>query len=324
MSTPLKVVVTGSRGKVGRAVVLALHEAGHEVVGSDRLPPVFERADEGAPTYVQADTTDAGDCYALLRHRPDAVVHCAAIPEPTQNPPHEVFANNLLSVFTLSEAAVRMGVRRFVQMSSETVPGFFFAERPFLPEYAPVDEEHPVAPQDPYALAKHLAEQVLDACVRRSDMACTSIRPSWVMHEGNYAQNLGPQVRDAAVLSPNLWSYIDVYDLADATRLAVETDLPGHEVFYVASPDNAGGHDFAAVLRQYYGDRIALRELERPDASGISCAKARRMLGWTPTRSWRDYLDADGQLLERWRSGGPVAGRLDDATTQPVSSGGAR
>ena len=76
------------------------------------------------------------------------------------------------------------------------------------------------------------------------------------------------------------------------------------------------------MLHEHYGDQIALRELARPDASGISCAKAHRMLGWTPTRSWRDYLDADGRLLERWAAGGPVAGRRDDTGTQPVSSSG--
>jgi len=106
-------------------------------------------------------------------------------------------------------------------------------------------------------------------------------------------------VRDAAVLSPNLWSYIDVYDLADAIVLAAESELPGHEVFYIASPDNVGGRDFAEILHTYYGDRIELRPLARTDASGISSAKAQRLLGWAPKRSWRDYLDADGATLER-------------------------
>jgi UDP-glucose 4-epimerase len=99
------------------------------------------------------------------------------------------------------------------------------------------------------------------------------------------------------VLSPNLWSYIDVYDLADAIVLATGSDLPGHEVFYIASPDNVGGHDFAEILPKYYGDRIELRELDRTDASGISSRKAQTMLGWEPKRSWRDYLDAEGRAL---------------------------
>ncbi|MET9343557.1 NAD-dependent epimerase/dehydratase family protein [Nonomuraea sp. NPDC003804] len=47
------------------------------------------------------------------------------------------------------------------------VPGFFFPDRPFLPDYVPVDEEHPARPQDPYALAKHFGEQLMDAAVRR-------------------------------------------------------------------------------------------------------------------------------------------------------------
>jgi UDP-glucose 4-epimerase len=48
-------------------------------------------------------------------------------------------------------------------------------------------------------------------------------------------------------------------------------------------------------VRRHYGDRIELRLLARADASGISCAKAERLLGWRPTRSWRDYLDEQGR-----------------------------
>jgi UDP-glucose 4-epimerase len=91
---------------------------------------------------------------------------------------------------------VRLGVGRVVHVSSETVPGFFFAERPFAPAYAPVDEEHPATPQDPYALAKHFGEQLCDAAVARSDIRCISVRPSWVQWEGNVEGNLGPIVRD--------------------------------------------------------------------------------------------------------------------------------
>src|SRR5919197_757982 len=88
------------------------------------------------------------------------------------------------------------GVPRFVNISSETVPGYSFAERPFLPDYVPVDEEHPIRPQDPYATAKHFGEQLMDAAIRRSDLLTgISIRPSWVQWEGNYARNLGPAVR---------------------------------------------------------------------------------------------------------------------------------
>lgn len=290
----MKVVITGAHGKVGRAATAAMLAAGHDVLAVDLTRPSFERAEPGAARYQMADLTDAGEAFAVVRGA-DAIVHAAAIPEPTGNPAHVVFKTNLMATFNVLEAAVHFGVKRFVNISSETVPGFFFPERHFLPDYAPVDEEHPIRPQDPYALSKHFGEQLMDAAVRRSDIRAISIRPSWVQNASNYERNLGPQIRDASSLSANLWSYIDVDDLADAIVLATESELPGHEVFYIASPDNAGGRDFGEMLKKYYGDKIELRATDRVDASGISSAKAQRMLGWAPKRSWRDHLDADGR-----------------------------
>src|ERR687890_2584820 len=264
----MRVLVTGARGKVGRATVAAFQKAGHDVRATDLSSPVFEQPEEGEADYVQADLSDAGDAFAVVRGA-EAVVHTAAIPEPTSNPPHVVFQNNLMATFNTLEAAIRLGVQRFVNTSSETVPGFFFPERPFLPDYVPVDEEHPIRPQDPYATAKYFGELLMDSAIRRSDIRCISIRPSWVQHEGNYERNLGPQVRDASNLSPNFWSYIDVYDLADAIALAVESDLPGHEVFYIASPENVGNRPFEEIVREYYGDQIEVKPpLSREDASG--------------------------------------------------------
>ncbi|WIB67310.1 NAD(P)-dependent oxidoreductase [Curtobacterium sp. MCBD17_035] len=292
----MKVVVTGSRGKVGRPTVQAFVDAGHEVLGVDLVRPVFDAGVVVPGRYVQADLTDAGSAYAVVAGA-DAVVHVAAIPQPTGNPPHVVFQTNLMSTFNLIEAAVQFGVRRFVNVSSESIVGNFFPERPFLPDYLPVDEDHPQYPQDPYALSKAFGEQLMDAAVRRSDIRAISIRPSTVHNEDNYESNLGPQVREPSRTSANFGSYIDAEDLADALVLAAESDLPGHEVFYIAAADNAGGHDFAATLREHHGDAIELRELDRVDASGISIAKARRLLGWSPKRSWRDHLDEQGHAL---------------------------
>jgi nucleoside-diphosphate-sugar epimerase len=295
----MRILVTGARGKVGRATVDALLAAGHDVTASDLGAPVFERADPDAAAYIQADLTDAGAAFAVVRAH-DAVVHAAAIPEPTQNPAHVVFHNNVMSTFNAVEAAVRWEVGRFVNVSSETAPGWFFAERAWLPDYVPVDEEHPLRPQDPYAMSKVIGEQLMDAAVRRSDLRCISVRPSWVQWEGNIERNLGPIVSGAdAGPSAGFWSYVDLYDLAALLRLAAESDLPGHEVFYAAQPDNSAGAPLADLVRRHHGDAIELREVDRPDAAGISTAKAQRMLGWKPTRSWRDYLDETGATRSR-------------------------
>ena len=280
----MKVLVTGSRGKVGAATVSALLDAGHEVTATDLGAPVFERGVPGV-AYKRADLTEAGDAFAIVRGH-DAVIHAAAIPDPQHHPPHTVFSNNLMATFNTLEAAVRFGVPRFVNVSSETVPGFFFPEREWDPEYAPIDEDHPARPQDPYALSKHFGEQLMDA----------AIRPSWVQWEGNYAHNLGPNLRDPDEGSASWWSYIDVYDLADSLRLAAESDLPGHEVMYIASPDNCANRPLKEMIRRHYGDGVEVRELDREDASGTSIAKARRLLGYAPSRSWRNYLTEDGEL----------------------------
>jgi nucleoside-diphosphate-sugar epimerase len=143
----------------------------------------------------------------------------------------------------------------------------------------------------------------MDAAMRRSDIRCLTIRPSWVQWEGNYAHNLGPALRDPeATPSASLWAYIDVYDLADSLRLAAESELDTHEVFYIASPDNHANRPLAELIRHHHGEAIEIREpLSRPDASGISIAKAERLLGYAPTRSWRDYVSEDGELLDAVR-----------------------
>ncbi|HEX2895279.1 MAG TPA: NAD(P)-dependent oxidoreductase [Marmoricola sp.] len=306
----MRILVTGSRGKVGRAVVRVLQGAGHTVTGTDLGPVDWDRQPEGTAPYVVADLTDAGQVYALVggvtegenaKSGPyDAVVHCGALPAPGKHAPHVVFGNNLMATFNVVEACVRWRVPRLVNISSETATGYPFAERPFFPAYLPVDEDHPVLPQDPYGLSKALGEQLCDAAVRRSDLRCVSLRPTWVQDADSYARNLGPVVADRSAASITGWAYVDADDLADAVRLAAECDLPGHEVFYVAAPDTIGGRDLHASWRAAYPDApTELRPVARPDASGISTAKLERLLGWTAKRTWRDHLTEAGEPLPR-------------------------
>lgn len=298
----MRVVVTGARGKVGRAAASCLAARGHDVLTVDLGSPVFEKSRPDDLPYVRADLSDAGAAYAVVREA-DAVVHAAAIPEPSQDVPHHVFGNNLMATFNVIEACVRWGVRRLVNVSSETVPGFIFAERPFQPAYCPVDEEHPALPQDPYALAKLFSEQLCDAAVRRSELTAVSVRPSWVQWEGNYARNVGSML-GAKEPSITFWSYVDAYDLAELLALAVEAATPGHEVVYAAQPDNGAGVELAPAMARHYPG-VPLRELERPHSGGIAIGKARRLLGWDPRRSWRDYLDDGGALKVPVTADGP-------------------
>jgi UDP-glucose 4-epimerase len=231
----------------------------------------------------------------------DVVIHCAALPEPTRNPPTTVFRNNVLATFNVAEAAVRMGVDRVVHVSSETVTGMAFAERPFHAPVAPIDEELENRPQDPYALAKLFGEQLMDAMVARSDVTAVSIRPSWVQWEGNYERSLQPWLSDplGSEASVSFWSYIDVYDLAHGLRLAAESSTGGHEAAYVVSADNGAGRPLRELVAHHFGEAVSVAaDLPREDAGGISYAKAERLFGYRPAHSWRDYLGEDGALLD--------------------------
>jgi nucleoside-diphosphate-sugar epimerase len=133
------------------------------------------------------------------------------------------------------------------------------------------------------------------AAVRRSDLKIISLRPTWVQSPDSYARNLGPLLADRSLPSTNGWSYIDADDLAAAILAAAGSDLAGHEAMFIAADDNVGGRDLHAAWREAFPDApTELRAVPRPDANGFDTTKAKRLLGWAPRRSWRDYLTESG------------------------------
>ena len=116
-----RVAVTGSSGKLGRAVVDHLVEHGWDVVALDRV------ASPGADVVSSAvELTDFGQAVEALsgiddRHDGvDALVHLAAIPAPGLLPNAATFANNITASYNAYSAAIRAGVRKIVWASSET------------------------------------------------------------------------------------------------------------------------------------------------------------------------------------------------------------
>ena len=167
-----------------------------------------------------------------------------------------------------------------------------------------------MAPQDPYALSKHFGEQMCDAACRRAPgTSIVTIRPSWVQTPETISQNLGRYVRDKehTLYQPGMWAYIWVHDLAEAIVLAAAATDPEngsvkrqHQVVYIAAEDNAGGRDLRVAVEKQYSGAVPVKPLARVDASGISSAKANKLIGWRARTSWRDWLDeSTGELLPR-------------------------
>jgi nucleoside-diphosphate-sugar epimerase len=297
MSFPQRVLVTGSRGKVGRHVVAALVAAGFDVRATDIARPVYDADETNVAAYVQADLTNAGDAFAVVRDV-DAVVHTAGIPEPTKNVAHTVFATNTQSTFNVIEAMEARGIRRLINLSSDSVSGMTWAHRPLLGSFCPIDESHPDLAHDAYGMSKRVTELLCDAFVARAGggASAVSIRPTWVLTPETYAANLRPFFDDPDLPSAVFWAYIDVRDLADLVVACLRTPTPGHEVVYAAAADNIGGRDLLASVARLHPE-VELRPVPRVDASGIDSSKAARLFGWTASRSWRDHLAPDGTPL---------------------------
>lgn len=290
----MRVLVTGGGGKVGSAVARRLLDGGHRVIVTDIGSAGYGPQRPGTLPYLRADLTDYGAAVGVIHQaRPDVVVHTAGIPDPAHDPAATVFAINTVATFNVAEAVATLGVRRLVNFSSETAPGYVTAVRPDAADYLPIDEEHPLRPQDAYALSKAMTEQICDALARRSDVSVVSIRPSLVLAPADYAFAIPALQSRRGSPGFNYWSYVDTADLAELARLTVEGNTGGHEVVYAAQPDNYFGAPLGDLLAEAYGESAPpLRSLGRPDASGIDSSKAARLFGWAPAVSWRERVEA--------------------------------
>jgi nucleoside-diphosphate-sugar epimerase len=277
----MRVVVTGGSGLAGRAVVAGLLEHGFDVTNVDLVASV------GPAPFRRADLEDLGQVYSCLRGA-EAVVHFAAIPRPTLDVPEVVFRTNVMSAFNVLEAASALGITRVVSASSVSVLGFPFFERPFAPDYVPIDEAHPLLPQDAYALSKRIGEELADGFARRGRLTVVSLRFPWIHTPRTFAEQLLPLWADPAAGASNLWSYIDTRDVAEAVRLALTAEIGGHEACFVAASDSFMPIPSRVLVTNYYPTTI-IQDALTDHASLLSSAKAEALLGYRARHSWRSY-----------------------------------
>ncbi|WP_394553190.1 NAD-dependent epimerase/dehydratase family protein [Agromyces sp. MMS24-JH15] len=279
----MRIVVTGGSGKLGRTVVRTLREEGHQVVNVDRL------GERGAVVHV--DLTDYGQVIDALagideQHSgTDAIVHLAAIPAPGLVNDVATFRNNLLSTYHVLQAARRLGVKRVVTASSETVLGLPFD---VPPPYIPVDEDV-TSPESTYSLVKHLEEQLAIQLVRWDpELSITAFRFSNVMDPEDYAAFPSFDA-DARLRKWNLWGYIDARDGAQAVSLALRNAKPGFERYVIAAADTVMSRPNAELVAEVFPGVEVRGDLGVNDTL-LSIDKARRELGFAPQHSWRDEV----------------------------------
>jgi nucleoside-diphosphate-sugar epimerase len=303
----MKICVTGSSGRAGRAVVSDLAGHGHLVVGTDLVPP---GGDGGPAEFLRADLTDYGQAAEVLQGV-DAVVHLANIPAPGLRTPAVTFNDNMTMNFNIFHAAAQAGLRRVVWASSETTLGLPFSTPP---RYAPVDEGHYPVPTSTYALSKVASETVAAQIAQWSGIAFVALRFSNILGPADY-QSFPSYWDDPAARRWNLWGYIDERDAAQACRLALDADIAptatssaatssaatssaatssagaSSASFIIAAADTVMTRPSADLMRQVFPG-VPLRGEIEGNATLLSIDLARRVLGFDPVHTWRDHVSS--------------------------------
>jgi len=292
------VIVTGGAGRLGRSVVRVLAEAGYDVVSIDRA-----RFDAPGVRQLDVDLLDAAAAReAFAEVGPDAVVHLAGIAVPGAVPDAQVFDVNTRLVWNVLEAGVACATRALLVASSPTVIGYG-APAGWRPSYLPLDEQHPVAPWNGYAVGKVAIEEIIRMAARRHGESTRFgiFRPCYVIAPEEWAGALTQQghtiaarLADPSLSAVALFNYIDARDAGDFVRTWMEQadSVPNGEVFFVTAPDalvHGATADSLAALVPGTADAATSISGTDPVFSG---RRAQQLLGWTARRSWRTELAA--------------------------------
>jgi UDP-glucose 4-epimerase len=318
------ILVTGGAGYIGSHAVLALQQAGYEVVVLDNL--VYGHRDLVEKVLqvelVVGDTCDRSLLDQLFASRNiAAVMHFAAYAYVGESvtDPAKYYRNNFIGTLTLLEAMLAASVNKFVFSSTCATYG--------VPKEVPIPEDHPQDPINPYGATKLMVERVLadfdvayglkSVCFRYFNAAGAD--PAGQLGEDHDPEtHLIPLVLLAALgkresisilgtdyPTPDgtcIRDYIHVADLASAHVLGLEYLLKGGDT-NVFNLGNGSGFSVKQVIetaKQVTGRDFKVVESDRrpgdPPALVGSGEKASKILGWQP-----QYADLSKILSHAWQ-----------------------
>ena len=276
----MKVLITGGAGKVGQWVVRELlNSKDYEITVLDRTPG----PERGAVKYLVGDIEDLGQVMEAVAGA-EAVIHLAAVHNPNIATTTVTYQTNVVGTFNVHHAAFRLGVKRLVSASSNAIVGWSYGER-FMPDYLPIDEDHPLRPEDVYGLSKEIGETIARSYARKG-LETVMLRPSGVVSPDELEQIKKDGGRRPTGF--HAYSYIDARDLAVAFRLSVEQSIPSGSVFFVVADDSTVAEPLCELYRRVMpsiGDKA--RRLTGSQGA-YSNSAAKQSLGWQPVHSWRN------------------------------------
>jgi NAD dependent epimerase/dehydratase len=293
-------MVTGAAGFIGSHLTEALLGLGADVTALIRYS---SRGSIGALRHIPADdranlsivTADLKDLAALFQsvRNIDIVFHLGAligIPYSYIHPVDYVQTNTVGSA-NLLEACRNAGVARIVQFSTSEVYG--------TARYAPIDEEHPLQAQSPYAASKIAADQLALSYFRSFGLPVAIARPFNTYGPRQPARAVIPTIIGQALTGctvrlGSLTPLRDMNYVADtvsgALRIA-ETESAIGEVINLGSSREISIGDIAQAIFQDIGGDFRIETdpaRVRPTNSEVNRlladnSKAERLLGWKPS-----------------------------------------
>ena len=152
----MRLLITGGAGYIGSHIVLSAIENGFDITVFDDLSSGWEDNVHSSAEFILGSTLDKSDINNLMSSRKfDIVIHLAGSKSSSHSMinPLMYFQNNIVSSINVIQACVEYGIEYFVFSSSAAVYG--------APKYLPIDEKHPLAPNNYYGYTKLCIEDNL-------------------------------------------------------------------------------------------------------------------------------------------------------------------
>ena len=291
-----RVLVTGSAGHLGEALVRVLRDSGREVVGLDLLDSPF--------TTVAGSITDRDTVRACLAGV-GAVLHPATLHKPhVGSHGRQAFVDaNIAGTLTLLEEAAAAGVESFVFTSTTSAFGRALSPAPGEPAAWITEDVTPV-PKNIYGVTKIAAENLCELINADHGLPVVILRTSRFFPEPDDVAGIRTAYPDANVKANEyLHRRADIQDVAGAHLLAMDRAPAigfGRYIVSATTPfttaDLAGlREDAPAVVRRLFPDyaaeyqRRGWRMFGQIDRVYVN-ARARADLGWAPRYDFRRVL----------------------------------
>jgi nucleoside-diphosphate-sugar epimerase len=223
---------------------------------------------------------------------PDAVIHFGAYARNMLVPDNLTYAANTASTYNVIEAACKLGVRKIIIASSETVYEVCFGQGDLDYTSFPLDEDADVNPMDTYAISKLCGERVARGFARRFDADIYALRIGNVIEPHEYEKDFPKYIADPKVRKRNAWSYIDARDLGQICDLGIQRDGLGFQVFNATNDTITATFPTRQFLEQWCPNTPIAREMGEWEAP-LSNRKIREVLGFKEEHNWRKYYNPD-------------------------------